>query len=297
MKNIHSHPTPLRQKFIEYLTLQGKAPRTVQCYTSFIYDLARFHHAPPDTLTEAQLQQWFYHLIAERQFSASSVNLAINAVRSFHGGLLQQPVEPLLRSIKRPARKRIMPRPLSLEQVEALLTRGVEGDLRSRAFLMAVYGCGLRLSEATHIRVPDLRSQRGQLLVAHAKGGHQRYTLLSDSLLEALRDYWRAYEPEGPWLFPGEEPTLPMCKGTGQNLYYRAVRRAGIIGVGGIHSLRHSFATHLLESGVEITVVQRLLGHTSLGTTALYLHVRRERLAQVQSPLGLLDLSSPLLRR
>jgi integrase/recombinase XerD len=294
MKNIHCNPTPLRQKFIEYLTLNRKAERTVHCYVSFVYSLAKHTHRSPDLLGPADIQQWLYHLIAERKQAPSTVNLAINAVRSFYGGMLQRDIEPILRQVKRPKRPARVPQLYSMAEVERLLTLGTEGNLRARAFLSCVYGGGLRLSEATHIRIPDLSSARHRLLVSHPKGGRQRYTLLSENLLAVLREYYRQVRPK-LFLFPGDEPLQPMSKGTGQSIFYGAVARAGLPERGGIHSLRHSFATHCLENGIEITVVQTLLGHASLSTTAGYLHVRAERLAQIQSPLGLLDLKSPLI--
>ena len=294
MKNIHCNPTPLRQKFIEYLTLNRKAERTVHCYVSFVYSLAKHTHRSPDLLGPADIQQWLYHLIAERKQAPSTVNLAINAVRSFYGGMLQRDIEPILRQVKRPKCPARVPQLYSMAEVERLLTLGTEGNLRARAFLSCVYGGGLRLSEATHIRIPDLSSARHRLLVSHPKGGRQRYTLLSENLLAVLREYYRQVRPK-LFLFPGDEPLQPMSKGTGQSIFYGAVARAGLPDRGGIHSLRHSFATHCLENGIEITVVQTLLGHAALSTTAGYLHVRAERLAQIQSPLGLLDLKSPLI--
>jgi integrase/recombinase XerD len=294
MNNIYSNPTPLRQKFIEYLTLNRKAERTVHTYVSFIYALAKHCRRSPDLLGHEDIRQWLYYLIAERKQAASTVNLAINAVRSFFGGLLQRDIEPLLHQIKRPRRPALVPRLYSMAEVEKLLTVGTEGNLRARAFLSCVYGGGLRLSEATHIQIKDLDGVRHRLLVSHPKGHHQRYTLLSDNLLTVLRDYYRQAHPKS-FLFPGDEPLQPMSKGTGQNIFYGAVAKARLPDRGGIHSLRHSFATHCLENGIEITVVQMLLGHASLNTTAGYLHVRAERLAQIQSPLGLLDLKSPLI--
>jgi site-specific recombinase XerD len=294
MNNIHSNPTPLRQKFIEYLTLNRKAERTVHTYVSFIYSLARHTRRSPDLLGHEEIRQWLYHLIAERKQAASTVNLAINAVRSFYGGLLQREIEPLLHQIQRPRRPALAPRLYSMAEVEKLLTVGTEGNLRARAFLSCVYGGGLRLSEATHIQIKDLDGVRHRLLVSHPKGHRQRYTLLSDNLLTVLRDYYRQARPK-VFLFPGTEPLAPINKATGQNIFYGAVAKAGLPDRGGIHSLRHSFATHCLENGIEITVVQTLLGHASLNTTAGYLHVRAERLAQIQSPLGLLDLKSPLI--
>jgi site-specific recombinase XerD len=296
MKNIHSNPTPLRQKFIEHLTLNRKAERTVHCYVSFIHSLAKFYRRSPDLLSQEEIQHWLYHLIAQRKQAPSTVNLAINSVRSFYGKLLQQDIEPLLHRIKRPRRPARAPRVYSMAEVERLLTLGTEGNLRARAFLSCVYGGGLRLSEATHIQIKDLDSERHRLLVSHPKGGRQRYTLLSDNLVAVLRDYYRQSRPK-VFLFPGTEPLVPINKATGQGIFYGAVARAKLPDRGGIHCLRHSFATHCLENGIEITVVQRLLGHASLSTTAGYLHVRAERLAQIQSPLGLLDLKSPLLDR
>ena len=296
MTNIHSNPTPLRQKFIEYLTLNRKAERTVHTYVSFIYSLAKHYHRSPELLSHEEIQHWLYHLIAERKQAPSTVNLAINAVRSFYGKMLQQDIEPLLHRIKRPRRPARVPRVYSMGEVGKLLSVGPAGDLRARAFLSCVYGGGLRLSEATHIQIKDLDSARHRLVVSHPKGGRQRYTLLSDNLLTVLRDYYRQVRPK-TFLFPGVEPLVPINKGTGQSIFYGAVAKAGLPDRGGIHCLRHSFATHCLENGIEITVVQRLLGHASLSTTAGYLHVRAERLAQIQSPLGLLDLKSDLLDR
>jgi len=294
MKNIHSNPTPLRQKFIEHLTLHRKAERTVHCYVSFIHSLAKFYHRSPELLSSEELQHWLYHLIAERKQAPSTVNLAINAVRSFYGKMLQRDIESILRQVKRPRRPARVPRLYSMAEVEKLLTVGTQDNLRAQAFLSCVYGGGLRLSEATHIRIPDLDSARHRLLVSHPKGGRQRYTLLSDNLLTVLRQYYLKARPKD-FLFPGDEPLQPMSKGTGQGIFYGAVAKAGLPDRGGIHSLRHSFATHCLENGIEITVVQQLLGHASLNTTAGYLHVRAERVAQIQSPLGLLDLKSPLV--
>ena len=291
---IHSNPTPLRQKFIEYLTLNRKAARTVQCYVSFVYALAKYYLRSPDLLSAEDIQHWLYHLIAERKQAPSTVNLAINAVRTFYGGLLQRDIEPILKQVKRPKRPARVPRPYSMAEVEKLLTIGTEGNLRARAFLSCVYGGGLRLSEATHIRIQDLDSARHRLLVSSAKGGRQRYTLLSDNLVTLLREYHRKFRPK-TFLFPGIEPLEPLNKSTGQDIFYGAVAKAGLPDRGGIHCLRHSFATHCLENGIEITVVQMLLGHASLHTTAGYLHVRAERVAQIQSPLGLLDLKSPLI--
>ena len=288
-------PTALRQSFIQYLRLHRKAERTVHSYVSFIYALAKFYHQRPDQLHAQQIEGWLYHLIAQRKLAPSTVNIAINALRAFYGGLLARNIQSLLAQVQRPKRPTRVPRPYSMAEMETLLTAGTAGNLRAQAFLSTVYGGGLRLSEATHIRIQDLDGDRHRLLVSHPKGGHQRFTLLSENLLVVLRQYYLQARPTH-WLFPGAEALEPMSKGTGQNIFYRAVHKARLPDKGGIHGLRHSFATHCLENKIEITVVQKLLGHASLQTTARYLHVRAERLAEIQSPLGLLDLSSPLTR-
>ena len=282
--------TPLRQKFIQFLTLQDLSERTVRSYTWCIVDLAKFHHQSPDQLVPQQVHDWFAHLISQRQLGASSINVAINAVHSFYGKFLHRPCDPYLACVKRPKRKPSLPRVLSTEQVQQLLTIGCQFDLRAKAFLSTVYGCGLRLAEATHIHIQDLLPDRHQLRVSHTKGGKARYTILSEALLLILRDYYRHYRPQGPFLFPGLKADQPMSHSVGQNLFYRAAQRAKLSGPGGIHCLRHSFATHLIESGTELTVVQHLLGHAALSTTAVYLHVRKERIRQIQSPLSLLNI-------
>lgn len=280
----------MRQRFVNYLTLKQLARRTVESYTGWIYQLAKFHHRSPDLLGNEEIQAWLLHLI-NKPYSASSINLAINAIRSFHGGMLGLEVEPLLKGIKRPRRSVQPPAVFSPEEVERLVTVGTEGDPLARAFLMTVYGCGLRLSEAIHVQVSDIDSVRHQLRVSAPKGGRQRLVPLSDNLLTELRQWYKVHRPK-KWLFAQGPEEEPINRSTGQNLYYRARRRAGLQNKNGIHSLRHSFATHFLENGVEITIVQQLLGHASISTTARYLHVREKRLGQIRSPLGLLRTES-----
>jgi site-specific recombinase XerD len=162
---------------------------------------------------------------------------------------------------------------------------------------MTVYAGGLRLSEAIALQTTDLDRARMQLRVRHGKGAKERVLPLSPRLLQELEGYWRAQRRgrpghDCPWLFLGVQPGQPIHKATGQNIYYRAVRKSGIRCKGGIHVLRHSFATHCIESGLELTLVQRLLGHASLLTTARYLHVTAARLGQVRSPLDLIEFST-----
>ncbi len=280
--------TTLRQNFIRELVIRGIASRTQQSYVAAVYGLAKHYHQSPDQLSDEQIKGYVFYLAQERQWAPSSLNQTVYALRCFYQLVLGRPLERLRRCL--PPVKRAVHRPqvFSVEEVEKLLTAGCL-NLKHRAFLMTVYGAGLRLGEACHLKPAHIDSARMVIRVEAGKGRKDRYTLLSPRLLQELRTYWRAVQP-GPWLFFGRDRQEPLAESTGQAIFNLAVERAKLPKKGGIHSLRHSFATHLLESGVEITVVQKLLGHSSLSSTVTYLHVRRERVAQVQSPLHLLDL-------
>jgi integrase/recombinase XerD len=282
--------TPLRQQLIEELVLRGRAERTQEAYVHQVYHLARYFRQPPDQLSEPQIRQYLFYLAHERKLSASSVNQAVNAFRFFFERVVHREVAVLHQALPF-ARKEIRrPQVFSTAELEKLFTVGCPHP-KHRAFLMTVYGAGLRLNEACHLKCEDLAGDRGQIRVVQGKGKKDRYTLLSPRLLGELRNYWRLFRPHD-WLFPtNHDPHKPMHEVTGQRIYHRAIARAGLRRKGGIHALRHSFATHLLEAGVEITVVQRLLGHVNLATTGTYLHVRVERLAQIAGPLQLLNLT------
>ena len=278
--------TLLRQKLIEELVLRGMSGRTQEAYLHHVYHLAKFFGLSPDKLSDEQVRQYLVHLASERKLSASTVNQAVNAFRFFYEHVIHREVEALRRALPHG-------RKFSIEEVEKLLTIGAVHP-KHRVFLMTVYGAGLRLNEACHLKFEHLDRARRQIRVEQGKGKKDRYTLLSPRLLSELETYWRVCRPRH-WLFPSiRDPQRPLLDGTAQKIYYAAVRRAGLRRKGGIHCLRHSFATHLLEAGVEITALQRLLGHASLSTTTVYLHVRQERLAQIAGPLELLDLGSVL---
>lgn len=281
--------TTLRQNFIRELVIRGTSPRTQEAYVLAVYYLAKHYRRSPDQLSNEELKNYLYYLATEKQLSASTLNQRVSAFRFFYEIVLRRPIEEVRQSVPRVHRAIRRPQVFSIEELEVLFTRGCHIP-KPRAFLMTVYGAGLRLDEACHLRVDQLIRSRKQIRVVEGKGRKDRYTLLSPRLLEELDCYRKCYQLKD-WLFPARSnPQAPMDYHVGQRIFYRAVARAGLPNRGGIHSLRHSFATHLLEAGVEITVVQRLLGHSSLATTANYLHVRQQRLAQVRSPLQLLDL-------
>ena len=280
--------TTLRQQFIRELVIRGTSPRTQESYVAAVYGLAKHYHQAPDQISDEQIKDYMFYLASERKLAASSLNVTVCALRSFYQLVLHRSMEPLKLTLPWVARAVRRPQVFATEELERLFTVGCPNP-KHRAFLMTVYGGGLRLMEACHLQPIHIDSARMQIRVVAGKGRKDRYTLLSPRLLSELRSYWQTFRP-GPWLFFGRDRQSPLSDGTGQKVFEHAVRRTGLPRKGGIHSLRHSFATHLLEAGVEITVVQRLLGHSSISTTVNYLHVRRERLAEIQSPLQLLDL-------
>src|SRR5438093_1360515 len=279
--------TPLRAKYIRDLVIHGRSKNAQEAYTRYVCDLARYYRRSPELISYEEVTGWLYHLIKERQLSASSVNIAVSAVRFLYAVKLGRETLDLMASVS--DMKRATGRADS--EIEAILTPPRQP--RDRVFLMTVYGCGLRISEATQLKTSDIDRARMQLRVRNGKGAKGRVLPLSERLLKELVNYWRAQRQgkaghDSPWLFLGKKPGQPMSRYVGQNIYYTALKKSGVRRKGGIHLLRHSFATHLMESGVELPLVQYLLGHSSLKTTALYLHVTARRLAEVHSPLDLI---------
>jgi site-specific recombinase XerD len=281
--------TTLREQFIRELTIRGYANKTEVAYVAAVYRLAKYHRKSPDLVSDQELKDYLFYLVRERKLSPSSLNQVVSGLRLFYGLVMRRTSEELKPMLPRSRRVVRRPEVYSRRELERLFTEGCV-HLKHRVYLMTVYGGGLRLSEACRLKPCHIDSGRMQIRVEQGKGRKDRCTLLSAKLLEELRAYWRAVRPR-EWLFFGSDQHRPMTSSGGQRIFENAIRRASLPRKGGIHSLRHSFATHLLEAGVEMTVVQRLLGHSSLSTTATYLHVCQERLAEIKSPLQLLDLS------
>jgi site-specific recombinase XerD len=278
--------TTLRKRMIDAMVLRGFAPRTRESYVACVAGLARHYGCAPDRLDAQQIQAYLLHLIEERKLAYSSVNQAACAIRFLFGRVLSsQTVAFDIPMAKVPKR---LPQVLTREEVARLFDAA--RNLRARTVLMTAYAAGLRVSELCALQPADIESapDRMCLKVRAAKGAKERYTLLSPRLLEALREYWHAYRPH-TWLFPNATGSGPIDPKTAQRIYWAARDAAGIAPAGGIHSLRHAFATHLLESGVDIHTIQRLLGHGHVGTTMRYFHLARSHLTGTASPLELLD--------
>lgn len=275
----------LRQQMQADMTVRGLALRTQKAYIDAVAAIARHYHRSPDTLSIAEIEQYLHHLIAERQRSWSTTNQAVCALRFLFHVTLRQPEVALHIPTRRAGSRQ--PEILSRDEVGRILNAARQP--MHRTFLMTAYAAGLRVSEACHLRCADIDSERMMLRVVSGKGNKDRCTLLSPPLLAQLRLYWKYARPQG-WLFPkSSRPDQPLDICTAQRIFYRCKGYAGIAKQGGIHGLRHAFATHLLESGVDLHSICRLLGHSDISTTTRYLHLKQSGLAPTGSPLDLLQ--------
>lgn len=278
--------TELRQRMDDAMVLRGFALRTRETYLACVAGLAKHYHCSPDRLDAQQIQAYLLYLITEKKLAYASVNQAACACRFLFGQVLQRrKIWFDIPMAKVPTR---LPVVLSREDTNRLFAAC--GNLRTRTVLMTTYAAGLRVSEVCALQLADIESapDRRCLKVRQGKGGKDRYTLLSPRLLDTLRLYWRTCRPR-TWLFPNKAGDGPMGDQTAQRMYRAACDAAGLANAAGIHTLRHGFATHLLEAGVDLHTIQRLLGHGHISTTMRYLHLAQNRLTGTTSPLDLLD--------
>jgi integrase/recombinase XerD len=277
--------SPLRQQMNDAMLLCGLADRTRESYLACVCGLATFYRRSPDQLDTSQIQAYLLHLITEKRLAYASVNQAACAFRFLFGKVLRRPLAAIdIPMAKVPTR---LPQVLGRNDVIRLFNACT--SLRARTLLQTTYASGLRVSELCALQLADIESapDRMCLKVRQGKGGKDRYTLLSPQLLTQLREYWRLYRPHH-WLFPNRAGDAALGIQTAQRLYAAARDSAGLPANGGIHTLRHCFATHLLEAGVDLYTLQRLLGHEHIATTMRYLHLTQSQLTTTASPLDLL---------
>lgn len=279
--------TALRTEMIKQMQVHRLAPKTQRAYIDAVKGLATFYRQSPERLTPRHLQDYVHHLLVQRKLAWSTCNIAIHAFRFLYVKTLNQ--DDVRLNLPPCKREQKLPEVLSTQEVERLLTR--LGNPKHRVLLMTTYAAGLRVSEVVRLQLTDIDSQRMAIRVRQGKGRKDRETLLSSRLLIELRAYWKR-ERSRPWLFPGQDRQRPLSVGCAQRIYYKAKRHAGIERGQGIHTLRHCFATHLLEAGVDPRTLQVLLGHRSLNTTMRYLQVTRRHMLNVRSPLDLVTLPS-----
>ena len=272
--------TPLRQRMLEDLQIRQYSPTTIRIYLHAIAEFAQHFGKPPDQLGPEHIRHYQLFLIKEKKVSRPTCIQVVCALRFFYTHTLSRKIA--IERIPFPRRERKLPLILSREEVKALLE--APRSLRHRALLAILYGCGLRVAEVTQLKVGDIDSARHVLRVRQGKGRKDRQTLLPAKLLELLRCYWRTQRPS-EWLFPGADSTRPISAKAVFLACRKAAQRAGLTKLVHPHSLRHAFATHLLEAGVNLRTIQILLGHANLETTARYLQVADVSVRSTVSPL------------
>lgn len=266
------------------MQLKGYSQSTIHSYIVTLIQLSKYYNTSPDLLSVEQIRDFLQFKITEKKLSKSWLNQTVSALKILFCDVLNREWNPL--DIPRARREKKLPIVLSREEVGQIIK--VTKNLKHRALIMLIYSSGLRLGEARNLKPSDIDSQRMQVRVVQGKGFKDRYSILSPVALDLLRIYWTKYRPQ-TWLFE-TQPGKAICQRSVQQLFHKALKKAGIHKPASLHSLRHSFATHLMEQGVSLPIIQQLLGHKSLRTTSVYLHVQQYSILAVKSPLDTLTL-------
>jgi site-specific recombinase XerD len=274
----------LRQQMLADLRIRNYAERTQGIYVQRVAEMARHFERSPKDVTKEEVRDYLRDLKEGRRVSRSAFAQVISGLRFLYQVTLDR--SDMVPHLPYPRLKRRHPVVLSAEEVVRLL-RAI-GNVKHRTVAMVLYGAGLRITEALALELRDVDSARMVLTVRHGKGDRDRQVALSSVLLEALRVYWRVYRPSR-WLFPGQKANQPLGPSTIQRAVKAARLKAKIAKPATPHTLRHSYATHLMEAGTDLRVIQTLLGHGSLRTTAIYTHVATERVRATRSPLDALS--------
>jgi integrase/recombinase XerD len=274
--------TELRRRMIEDLRLNGKAESTITAYVDAVRLLAEHYNRSPDLLDEEDIRRFFVYLINVKKLAQSTITLYLCAIKFFFEKTLKR--NWIFFELIRPKRGKKLPIVFSREEVRYLLSQ-VEKPA-PRMALTTIYSCGLRLSEGCQLKIADIDADRMQVRIDDGKGGNDRYVPLPQRTLELMRSYWPVYQPK-VFLFPGKyNPSKPMPTGTLQRTFKGILQKCRINKNGSIHSLRHSYATHLLESGVNLRTIQTILGHKSLKTTQIYTHFTEETIRSAKDAIN-----------
>lgn len=270
------------------LRIRNYSPKTIKAYESSIRSLIK-HFSPrrPHELTDKDIREYLFYLLETKKLAARSVNQVLNALRFLYVEVYKKPM--VLGEIPRPKNPQRLPAVLSEEEVQRILD--VTANLKHKSLLMVTYSAGLRVGEAVRMKVANIDGKRMMIHIQKAKGEKDRYVPLAETTLSTLRDYWKKERPR-EWLFPGKRASGYLSEESAQKVFYAAAARAGIKKHVSIHSLRHSFATHLLEGGVDIRYIQEILGHSNLKTTEIYTHVSKKRIEKIVNPLDRIYLRS-----
>jgi site-specific recombinase XerD len=273
------------EEFIKTMTLKNYSPNTIRTYKSMLQEFLEYYRElDPAKITEVQIRDYLLYLIEKRDVSISYQNQSINAIKFYYEQVLGRPVRTYY--IQRPKKPKVLPNVLSEEEIQLILNK--MDNLKHKCIISLAYSAGLRLGEVINLKLADIDSKRNYIIVRQGKGKKDRYSLLSTRVLELLRIYFKAYQPK-EFLFEGQFGG-PYSATSIHNILKAAVEKAGIKKRVTVHTLRHSFATHLLERGTDIRYIQELLGHQSSRTTEIYTHMTQKGLGKIKSPLDNLEI-------
>lgn len=271
----------LRADMIREMQIRNYGERTIQSYVASISKLTQFFNLPAEAITTHQFKEFLHHRIINDNVSVSLINQSISAFKIIQQDLLKRDWESI--KIKRPRRERKLPVVLSVEEVAAMIK--ATPNLKHRALITLAYSTGMRRSEIKLLKPGHIDSARMQVRVVHGKGKKDRFTILSPKALELLRFYYQLHKPSTFMFEPSGKKNTPLSDTTLNIIVKRAAKKAGIKKNVSFHTLRHSFATHMLENGINIRIIQQFLGHTSIRTTSIYLHMAQIDPSMVRSPL------------
>ncbi len=263
------------------LTVRKYSLRTIKSYLYYNSELLKHSAKTPEEIVQDDITSYLYNTITEKSLSTSTVQVINNALRFYYGEVLKR---NFIYEIQHPKKDKKLPAVLSKGEVSAILLN--TSNLKHRTILTLIYSAGLRLNEAITMRIDDIDIDRSIITVRKGKGRKDRTTLLSNRFRDLMQEYISSYKPD-KWLFEGQDRSTHIAARSVQNVFSRAITKAGITKDVSVHTLRHSFATHLLEQGTDIRFIQELLGHQSPNTTMIYTHVSTARLKDIKSPFDM----------
>jgi integrase/recombinase XerD len=272
----------LGRKMQEDLQLRGLSKKTQSAYLREVRKLKEFYQKSPDLITEEELRKYFLYLSQELNVSESLFSQAITAIKFFYTTTMDRKWKTF--QIVRPQKRKRLPVILGKKEIKKVLDATVVPNLKHRCILTVIYSGGLRVGEVCRLKISDIDSESMVIKITQGKGNKDRSTVLSRRALLLLRQYYRSYRPVD-WLFPGVPSSKPISERSVELILKKACEKSCIEKDVTVHSLRHSFATHLMESGVNLRYIQKLLGHSSIGSTAIYTHVCKHHISKIISPM------------
>jgi len=278
----------LHDQMQEDLVLKAYSPNTQRAYLRCARHFAGYYMRSPEEMGEQEVRGFLLHLVRDRQASPANLDMHVNALKFLYNVTLKRP--EVVEGLSHPKRPKTLPVILSPEEV--LRVFAAIRSVKHKAIIATAYAAGLRISEVCGLRITDIDSQRMRIHVRSGKGKKDRYVMLAESLLVLLRQYYQKARPKGEYLFPGYKPHRPICTNAVRQVLRKVIRETGLAKKVTMHTLRHCFATHLLEAGTDIRILQVLLGHSSIRTTLRYTHITDRLVQKLVSPLDMIQPAS-----